>query len=97
MKPILAATLALGLAACAGANTSTPEAPAPAAVTTTTATTVATAPAAALNPVGEYEFATQVNGEAVTAPRQLRQGDQIAVGRQTKSIVKMPLTVRTHK
>jgi hypothetical protein len=37
---------------------------------------------------------TLVNGEAVTAPRVLRQGDQVAVGRQAKGIVKMPLTVR---
>lgn len=66
MKTILAATLALGLAACATAKTSTTEAAAPAPVTATTTTTVATTPSAALNPVGEYEFATQVNGEAVT-------------------------------
>jgi hypothetical protein len=66
MKAILA-TLALSLAACATANTSTPEAAAPATATTTTmTTTVATTPSAAMNPVGEYEFATQVNGEAVT-------------------------------
>jgi hypothetical protein len=60
MKAILTATLALGLAACATANTDTP-APAP-----TTSTTTSTTAAAALNPVGQYEFATQVNGEAVT-------------------------------
>ena len=40
---------------------------------------------------------TLVNGEALTAPRPLRQGDRIAVGRQAKSIVKMPLTARALK
>ena len=64
MKTILAATLSLGLAACATANTGTPEVAAPA--TTTMTTTAATTRSTALNPVGEYEFATQVNGEAVT-------------------------------
>ncbi|HEY7768878.1 hypothetical protein [Longimicrobium sp.] len=66
MKKILAATLALSLAACAPANTSVPEAAAPAPAATTMTTTVATTRSTALNPVGEYEFATQVNGEAVT-------------------------------
>jgi hypothetical protein len=37
---------------------------------------------------------TLLNGEALTAPRVLRQGDQIAVGRQAKGVVKLPLTVR---
>ena len=37
---------------------------------------------------------TLVNGEALTVPRPLRQGDLIAVGRKAKGIVKMPLTVR---
>jgi hypothetical protein len=64
MKAILA-TLALSLAACATANTGTP-APDATVTTTTTTTTVATTSSAAVNPVGEYEFATQVNGEAVT-------------------------------
>ena len=34
---------------------------------------------------------TLVNGQAITAPRVLRHGDLIAVGRQAKGIVKMPL------
>jgi eukaryotic-like serine/threonine-protein kinase len=38
-----------------------------------------------------------VNGTALTAPSPLRQGDWIAVGRQAKGIVKMPLTVRALK
>jgi eukaryotic-like serine/threonine-protein kinase len=37
---------------------------------------------------------TLVNGQALTAPRVLRHGDLIAVGRQAKGIVKMPLTAR---
>jgi eukaryotic-like serine/threonine-protein kinase len=37
---------------------------------------------------------TLVNGAAVTRLRALRNGDQIAVGRQAKGIAKMPLTVR---
>jgi eukaryotic-like serine/threonine-protein kinase len=37
---------------------------------------------------------TMVNGEPITGPRQLRSGDQIAVGRQAKGIVKSPITVR---
>ncbi len=37
---------------------------------------------------------TLLNGEAITAPRVLRQGDRIAVGRQHKGISKMALTAR---
>ena len=37
---------------------------------------------------------TLVNGEALTSLRPLRQGDLIAVGRQAKGIVKLPLTAR---
>jgi pSer/pThr/pTyr-binding forkhead associated (FHA) protein len=37
---------------------------------------------------------TLVNGEAITAPRPLHDGDVIAVGRVAKGIVKLPLTVR---
>ena len=37
---------------------------------------------------------TLVNGETLKAPRELRAGDLIAVGRQAKGIVKMPLTVQ---
>jgi len=36
---------------------------------------------------------TLVNGETLMAPRVLRQGDLIAVGRQVKGIIKMPLSV----
>ncbi|HEY0021277.1 MAG TPA: hypothetical protein VGB24_00145 [Longimicrobium sp.] len=68
MKTILAATLALGLAACATANTGTP---APETTATTMTTTVATTPSAALNPVGAYEFATQVGGQDVTGTMEI--------------------------
>jgi len=37
---------------------------------------------------------TLVNGEALAAPRPLREGDVLAVGRQAKGITKLPLTVR---
>ncbi len=37
---------------------------------------------------------TLVNGEAVTEPRPLREGDVLAVGRAAKGISKLPLTVR---
>jgi serine/threonine protein kinase len=36
---------------------------------------------------------TLVNGAAIRAPQVLRQGDSIAVGREAKGIVKLPLTV----
>ena len=37
---------------------------------------------------------TLLNGRAVTKPVLLRQGDSIAVGREAKGIVKLPLSVR---
>ena len=45
-------------------------------------------------PVAGTTNETLVNGVTLTAPRPLRQGDRIAVGRQAKGIVKMPLTAR---
>ena len=45
-------------------------------------------------PVAGTTNETLVNGQAITAPRVLRHGDLIAVGRQAKGIVKMPLTAR---
>jgi biotin carboxyl carrier protein len=39
---------------------------------------------------------TLVNGETLTSPRTLRQGDQIAVGRAARGIVKLPLRARAH-
>ena len=50
-----------------------------------------------LSPVAGTTNETLVNGTALTAPRPLRQGDRIAVGRQAKGIVKMPLTARALK
>jgi eukaryotic-like serine/threonine-protein kinase len=50
-----------------------------------------------LSPVAGTTNETLVNGTALTAPYPLRQGDRIAVGRQAKGIVKMPLTVRALK
>lgn len=37
---------------------------------------------------------TLVNGKTLTGPHALRQGDQVAVGRQAKGVVKLPLTAR---
>jgi hypothetical protein len=39
---------------------------------------------------------TLVNGEPLTSPRTLRQGDLIAVGRAARGIVKLPLRARAH-
>jgi serine/threonine protein kinase len=50
-----------------------------------------------ITPVAGTTNETLVNGAALTAPRPLRQGDRIAVGRQAKGIVKMPLTARALK
>ncbi|MFC5486366.1 protein kinase domain-containing protein [Microvirga aerilata] len=50
-----------------------------------------------LSPVAGTTNETLVNGAVLTAPRPLRQGDRIAVGRHTKGIVKLPLTVRALK
>lgn len=47
-----------------------------------------------VSPLAGTTNETLVNGEALTAPRALRQGDRIAVGRQAKGIVKLPLTAR---
>ena len=38
---------------------------------------------------------TLLNGETLTAPRALSDGDVIAVGRAAKGIAKLPLTVRS--
>jgi len=50
-----------------------------------------------LSPAPRTANETLVNGLALTAPHSLRQGDQIAVGRQAKGIVKLPLSVRALK
>ena len=50
-----------------------------------------------LSPVDGTTNETLVNGQTLQAPRPLRQGDVIAVGRQAKGIAKMPLTVRALK
>lgn len=50
-----------------------------------------------ISPVAGTTNETLVNGAVLTAPRPLRQGDRIAVGRQAKGIAKMPLTARALK
>ena len=47
-----------------------------------------------VSPVEGSTNETLVNGEALTAPRPLKHGDLIAVGRQSKGVIKMPLTAR---
>jgi serine/threonine protein kinase len=47
-----------------------------------------------VSPVAGTTNETLVNGKTLTAPCPLRQGDRIAVGRQEKGVVKMPLTAR---
>jgi hypothetical protein len=47
-----------------------------------------------VTPVAATTNETIVNGETITRPRELRQGDSIGVGREAKGIVKLPLTVR---
>ena len=47
-----------------------------------------------VSPISGTANETLVNGEAVTEPRTLKVGDTLAVGRQAKRIVKLPLTVR---
>ena len=50
-----------------------------------------------VSPVQGTTNETLLNGQALTAARALQQGDQIAVGRQAKGIVKMPLAARAAK
>jgi eukaryotic-like serine/threonine-protein kinase len=47
-----------------------------------------------ITPVTGTANETLVNGKALSAPQKLRNGDQIAVGRQAKGIIKLPLTAR---
>lgn len=47
-----------------------------------------------LVPVAGTTNETLVNGEPITVPRPLNDGDVIAVGRAAKGITKLPLTVR---
>jgi serine/threonine protein kinase len=47
-----------------------------------------------LSPVAGTTNETLVNGKTLRAPHPLRQGDSIAVGRQEKGVIKLPLTAR---
>ena len=47
-----------------------------------------------VSPVAGTTNETLVNGKTLTAPHELRDGDLIAVGRQEKGVVKLPLTAR---
>src|SRR4029079_11621561 len=44
-------------------------------------------------PVAGTTNETLLNGAALTAPRPLSEGDVLAVGRQAKAVVKLPLTL----
>ncbi len=48
-----------------------------------------------VTPVAGTANETLVNGKTLVAAQPLRQGDQIAVGRQAKGVVKLPLTARS--
>jgi eukaryotic-like serine/threonine-protein kinase len=50
-----------------------------------------------LHPVVGTTNETLLNGNAVTAPRYLYSGDEIAVGREAKGVVKLPITVRNSR
>ncbi|CAN5800574.1 hypothetical protein BH11MYX2_BH11MYX2_21640 [soil metagenome] len=47
-----------------------------------------------ISPVAGSANETLVNGKALLAAQSLRQGDQVAVGREAKGVIKLPLTVR---
>jgi eukaryotic-like serine/threonine-protein kinase len=47
-----------------------------------------------VSPVAGTANETLLNGKALTAPSVLRQGDLIAVGREAKGVIKLPLTAR---
>jgi len=47
-----------------------------------------------VSPVAGTTNETLVNGKTLAAPHALRDGDLIAVGRQAKGVIKMPLTAR---
>jgi len=47
-----------------------------------------------VSPVAGTTNETLLNGKTLTAPRALHQGDSIAVGREEKGLVKLPLTAR---
>jgi serine/threonine protein kinase len=47
-----------------------------------------------VSPLAGTTNETLVNGKTLTAPHALREGDLIAVGRQAKGVIKLPLTAR---
>ena len=47
-----------------------------------------------LAPIANTVNETLLNGQAITAPILLSEGDMIAVGRSAKGIIKMPVAVR---
>jgi hypothetical protein len=49
-----------------------------------------------VSPLDRTTNETLVNGKTLSAPHALRHGDLIAVGRQDKGVIKLPLTARGH-
>ena len=47
-----------------------------------------------ISPVAGAANETLINGKTLVAAQPLRQGDQVAVGRQAKGVIKLPLTAR---
>ncbi|MEJ7731340.1 MAG: FHA domain-containing protein [Polyangiaceae bacterium] len=47
-----------------------------------------------VSPIAGTTNETLVNGKTLTAPHPLRHGDVIAVGRQAKGVIRMPLMAR---
>jgi hypothetical protein len=86
MKPIATALLLVSLAACATAPAADP-APAP-----PPSPPPAPAAPAALNPVGKFDFATTVNGQAVTGTMEITGTPGAYAGRITSSATE-PLTI----
>jgi hypothetical protein len=85
MKPILAAAIALSLAACAAGTAGEASTPA--------GGPAAGAQAAAVNPVGTFEFTTMVNGASVNGTLEVMGSPGAYTGRLRTSILpEMPVS-----
>lgn len=90
MKMLFAAAAAVCAAACASAPAS---APAPAPMSATMAPAAAPAPAAAVNPVGHYQFATTRAGEALTGNVEITGTPGAYAGSITSASIPEPLQI----
>lgn len=91
MKLSLAAAISLLAVACAAPRPA-PVAVEPVSTTTTTTTTTTVSTAAAVNPVGHYEFATTVQGQPVTGAVHISGSPGAYTGQITNSMTP-PLSV----